>query len=552
MIFLELIIFLNFMGLFFISSVGYGHKFICIEDKSLAIKFFSGFFIIGLLITSIHFFLKINLVVSCIIFFLGLFFFFQKNNHKSIKIIEKSNLVNLLIILLLIPIYVSQKFHEDFGYYHLPYVINLFNEKIIFGLGNTNIGYVHGSIWLNILSIFYIENNFNYVNLPTFLIYVVFVVFSFNRILNSDHKKNISSNLFLIICLFYFLLKLTRISEFGNDLPALIFSVLSIFFFLKFQEENDFKKKKDIFFFSIAFTFYAIMIKLSSIPLIILPSYLFFKNFKDYKGEIFRFRYLIIYFVFLSFSVQQFIYSGCFIFPTNFTCLDVFWFNEKFLSLSKNLELINKSYNLASEIYKPDEYLKNFNWFPFWINRNFNELIEHTITMLIPISLLIILLKDDKNYKKLIFNWNRQFIIFLILGFCFWLLFSPVYRFGTIYFLSLIFIFALGIYKKKQFSKFFFSSLFALFLIFNFSKNINRLTYENDLFFGIKKIKNQSMEYDNNDKNFIKVFKPDYEKNKTKGNGWQGRLCWDINFLCSYNIIDVFNKNDYLVINEVK
>ena len=42
----------------------------------------------------------------------------------------------------------------DFGFYHLPYVITMIQEKIIFGLANGNSAYAHNSIWLNILPIF--------------------------------------------------------------------------------------------------------------------------------------------------------------------------------------------------------------------------------------------------------------------------------------------------------------------------------------------------------------------------------------------------------------
>ena len=46
---------------------------------------------------------------------------------------------------------ISQKYNEDFGYYHLPYIVNFVNEKIIFGLANSNKAFVHNSIWLNFL-----------------------------------------------------------------------------------------------------------------------------------------------------------------------------------------------------------------------------------------------------------------------------------------------------------------------------------------------------------------------------------------------------------------
>ena len=70
----------------------------------------------------------------------------------------------------LIP-FLSHKYHEDFGYYHLPYLISLAEQKIIFGLANSNVAYAHNSLWLNIIGIYLLPgNNYNFVLLPTFLL----------------------------------------------------------------------------------------------------------------------------------------------------------------------------------------------------------------------------------------------------------------------------------------------------------------------------------------------------------------------------------------------
>ena len=39
--------------------------------------------------------------------------------------------------------------NEDYGYYHLPYIINLTSEKIIFGLSNLQVNFAWNSSWLN-------------------------------------------------------------------------------------------------------------------------------------------------------------------------------------------------------------------------------------------------------------------------------------------------------------------------------------------------------------------------------------------------------------------
>ena len=66
-------------------------------------------------------------------------------------------------------------------------------------------------------------------------------------------------------------------------------------------------------------------------------------------------------------------------FPTNLTCLNVSWFNQDYLKLSQNLELVNKNL-IKLDIYT--EVPQNFNWIYFWFKRNFVEILEHFSTII--------------------------------------------------------------------------------------------------------------------------------------------------------------------------
>ena len=86
-------------------------------------------------------------------------------------------------------------------------------------------------------------------------------------------------------------------------------------------------------------------------------------------------------------------------------------------------------------------------------------------------------------------------------------------------------------------------------VFFNFSKNILRIHNKDYVFFGIEKIQNQFYADLLSQNNFIQVYKPDSKNNK---NGWQGRLCWDIPFLCSYEKIKVNNRVGDVAYMQVK
>ena len=212
--------------------------------------------------------------------------------------------------------------------------------------------------------------------------------------------------------------------------------------------------------------------------------------------------------------------------------MNVSWFSIDHLNLSKQLELTNKSYSEAKNIYSPEEYLSNFNWFLFWIKRNSTEIIEHLMTIILPTLMFVFFLK-----KK-------------IFSFLFWLNFSPVFRFAIHIFVTLIFLVFSNILISKEFSKKKFIIFISIFLIFNFSKNILRINETEKVFLGIQKIENQFILNKNISNNDAKIYYPDIKKNKK--NGWQGILCWNTPFICSYNKLDVSKKNGYLIINKLK
>ncbi len=548
MIILEFFLFFLSIIIVSVSIAGFGSFFSTKLKSNFFLEIFLGFIIISLIITIIHFFFKINLLIAFLIFSFGLLIFFIKKKLSFLKIFKIERIYYLIIILLLIPIFISQKYHEDFGYYHLPYALSFIEEKIIFGFANIDKPYVYNSIWLNLYSIFFLnDKNFDFLTLPSFLLFLSFILFSFNQLFLNNEKK--SSDYFLLITLFYFILKFTRISEFGVDLPAVIFSILTIYFFLRFSETNLKDERGEYFFLITIFSIFSILIKLSTIPVIFLTIYLYLKYFRDLKFYIFKLKFFFIYFLSITFFIQQFIYTGCILFPNDFTCLNVSWFNRDNIDLSRELELTNKSYSIAKDYFTPEEYLKNLNWFSFWLKRSIIEISEHLLTIILPIILFLYFHKNkiDQNY---VLKDKSGLYIFFIFGLFFWLNYSPVYRFAIHLFITFIFILIINILMKKNFSKKIFLVFVMFFIFFSFSKNIIRLNKVENIFFGIQKINN---EYILNKKNInqpVKIYKPDVKKN-TLLNGYQGISCWNIPFICSYNKLDIQEKNGYLIINKL-
>jgi hypothetical protein len=546
MIVLEFLLFLTSIIILSISISGYGSVLSNNIKSNFFIDIFLGYLVLSLVITLIHFFFNLNTYINILILIFGLIIFCKNKNFRILEFIKNLKLFNLIVFLLLIPMFLSQKYHEDFGYYHLPYALAFIEEKIVFGFGNISEPFLYNSIWLNIYPLFFINQNFDLLTLPSFLLFLGFIIFSINHIYK---KKNIeTSDYYLVTVLFYFLLKFTRISEFGVDLPAVIFLVLSIFYFIKFYETIENFDKKNFFFLNLSFSIFSILIKLSAIPVIILPIYIYFTNFKSLKFIIFEKNFLIIYLLGIVFLAQQFVYSGCFLYPTKVSCFNISWFNPDHLNLSKKIELINKSYSTAKKIYSPQEYLNNFTWFSFWLKRNFVEIIEHLVTMLLPLLIFYLFLRKKEQYN-LMFQKKLFLYFFCLLSLVFWLNFSPVFRFSIHIFLTLIFLIFSSFLISKEFSKKSFLIFVSIFLFFNFSKNILRINDAEKIFVGIQKIENQYVLNNSSNNEYINVYKPDIKKNKK--NAWQGRLCWDTPFICSYEKLEIKKKNGYLIINKL-
>ena len=543
-------IFLFYIGIFLfsLSVSGYG-KLINLKIKdNFFLDIFLGFVIISFIVTTIHFFFKINLIISSSIFLLGLILSFIKNNNLTF-FFKKKNIIYLIVVSLLIPMFLSQKYHEDFGYYHLPYALGFIEEKIVLGYANIDQTYVYNSIWLNLYSLFFLnDKNFDFLTFPSYLLFLSFILFSLSQIIST--KKTSMSDYYLIVVLFYFILKFTRISEFGVDLPSVIFSLLGIYYFIKYFETTIILLKKKYFFLVVIFSIFSILIKLSTLPIIFLSFYIYLTDNKNIKFSIFEFKYIFVFLLITSFFIQQFLYTGCTFFPTDFTCLNVSWFNPEYLNLSKKLELINKSYfHQAKNIYSPEEYLNNLNWFIFWFKRNFVEILEHSLTIFIPSLLFLFCLKKDVKFHHQV-KGKKGLYIYTILGLIFWLNFAPVYRFAIHLFLTLIFIILSDFLLSRKFSMRIFFIFISIFILFSFSKNMIRLNKVDDIYLGVQKINNKYLLNETYSNEFAKVFRPDVENNSK--NGWQGRLCWNTPFICSYSKLDISKKNGYLIINKIQ
>jgi hypothetical protein len=432
--------------------------------------------------------------------------------------------------------------NEDYGYYHLPYIINMISDRIVFGLSNIQVNFAWNSSWLNFTSIFNLPIlGIKGTQLSNSILYFFVLILLLKETLQI---KNINSfsNFFILSSTFYLVIKFSRISEHGFDFPANIFLIFTFFYFLKLFDEKDTNLIKKYSTLIMLFSTFSLTVKLSTFltPILVLASFVVLFNKKI------KINFLVIPFIFCSIFIimwlaQQFIYSGCLVPFFEFTCFKSFsWYNPGITdAVNSATGAVNKSFSSYKGDLSAVEYIKNFNWVSTWFDRNKSELSEHFVAYLVP--LLILTLYNFKNfflYKNTLsdnFYFSKEknslllitIIFFIIFGMSIWFIKSPVIRFGIPYLLiSVCFIFFL-IFKiiNKNFliNKGIFV-IIALVLIFNVSKNIKRIIdYKSQSYWPEILI----FKYSHNIKNDFKVYYPDSEDSYHKK-----KYCWSIPYIC--------------------
>ena len=538
----------------FFSGFIFANMFLKLKFEHLEIYEIGFFGIIFLVFLSfiLHFFLPLNEITnSLIIFLLFLIFIFKIKKKNQLNFIKDYKYIFISLILVFI---MTLKYNpnEDYGYYHLPYIINLVSEKVIFGLSNLQPQFGWNSTWLNFSSMFYLPYfEIRGTQLSNSILFF-FIIYMFLKELNSFKNKNCYSFLYILFLTSYTVIKFSRISEHGFDFPANIFLLLAIYYFLKISEEQNLTNIKKYFIIICCFSLFAFTIKVSTFiaPLLVIFSLILIIK-KKIKLDIFKVPLIFCTIFFAFWITQQFIYTGCMMPYFKITCMQGLEWHTKDISnmISGLTGSVNKSYNLYTGDLSPSDYSKNFNWVNTWFQRNKIEILEHISAIILPIIILLILnlkflLSNKKNIS--ILNNHKRFILltlsFLtIFGLIIWFTKSPVIRFGIPYIFLLCFLLLIIIIDlvKIEFTKSI-NILIILCLFFNLSKNFNRIIKSESETYWPEIL---SVNFLTKEMDGFKINFPDQKAVNPKK-----KLCWSTPYICSVsqgNNLKFYKKYTY-------
>ena len=239
------LIFLSTFLFIIFSILGYGmfySRLINLKYKnlSLGIEGVLGCFFYTLISFGTHIFFAHNFIHNLIVNFFGIiifFFLFLKN----LLIYKKKIFKFLLVILLFVNLLFLSKNNEDFPYYHLPFMINLIEHKLQFGIGHFNYSYRTPSSLFYLQSLFYLPGVKYYLLHSSGLIILIFSnLFLLDKYLFSENKSNNFIKIFSCIVFVFINLFFISLSKYGTDRSGHIIAFIIFVIFLELINSKDY------------------------------------------------------------------------------------------------------------------------------------------------------------------------------------------------------------------------------------------------------------------------------------------------------------------------
>jgi len=370
---MKLIFFYIVTYLSYLSIVGYGKSIQTIIKKKIdnenlekLINFTYGVILLSVLGFFLYLLSIKYLYLNIVIIILGSLIYFKNYKNKKIEII------NLTILLFTILGLAISKTHEDFIPYHFPFIEIITNSEPILGLGKVEINYVYTPLIAYLQKLFvlpYLE--YKLLHVPIFLIFYSIILYLTKEII---FNKKMNTIFFFI--LIFFLLKFSRLSEYGYDyVVTFLFLIITILYI------NSLKNRTENINLIICVPVFIFALSIKSTAIFFIP---FFFTILIYEKNIkkkFRNNNLIYisFFLLIIISLENFLKSGCFVNFIFSSCLQSENFKysvdvNQLLDLSFHVKLWAKGYyhQTSNIIEDPISYNFMINWVPNWYKVHFN------------------------------------------------------------------------------------------------------------------------------------------------------------------------------------
>ena len=492
----DLFTFIFFYFLIINSTIGYGY--LAAHASKIDFKFFHhsfigllGVFILLIISYTSHIFVSHSYNHNSIILIIGIlsFAFFFLKEKKKINIIK----LNIFFLFLFIS-FIIFKSHDDFSYYHFPYIYYLTQSELVIGIGNFNHGFRTPSSIFYLNSLFYLPIIKYYFFQIGAILIMGFTCYHFIYLIEKGLKKKKYDKLFFLSLLFlmFTVIFFYRIAEHGTDRSAqiliflLIIELLIIINLDKGIKENIIKILIILGVVISLKSFYVLYLAFS------LPVFYYFIKDKKIKNILLIFKSYYFYlflFLFGNMLFVNFANSGCLIYPVSLTCFEYFSWSiplQEVLAMNDWYEQWSKAgANPNFRVENPQEYIQYFNWVPNWFQEYFfNKVSDFIFGILFLIIIFLgVFRSQEKNLLAFYKGEKLIYIIILILLFE-WFYNHPSLRYGGYQLICLLLFLPISnILSNRNHRKNILLKTNVLILIgfvVFFGRNINRLVNENN------------------------------------------------------------------------
>ena len=516
------------------SLIGYGitvSKYLSINTNCFGIFGILGITFIGIVSYLSSIFISHNMIFNSLILLIGLSLFLY---HSILTKNFKRELLLLCAICFIAIIFVLvAKNHDDFPYYHFPYISLLTEFSHPIGIGVLNNGFRSPSSIFFISSMFYLPKSgiFLFHLTPAFILIfanIVFLKMIFNKkiFLQNKFYNFYSLFAFCFINIFFY-----RLAEHGTDRSGMILLLIAFVYLIHIctLDKKVSKNLSDFFKIFVILIFFVVSIK----PFYLINLFLFIIIFYySHTRKIFsKLLFTPVFFYSLSFLfftiLFTFLNSGCLIFPITQTCFYNFeWsLNKEIIHEVKVwFELWSKSGARPNFVVENRiEYISDFNWLNSWFqNYFFNKVSDFLLGIFFTILIFYLIFYRPNIKKKTKITNYHLFYVFLIFCLGEWFLKHPTLRYGGYHILALIFFIPASLHLSKlklNFDEYFKKTLILVLVVVTIfiSRNTQRLINENKLY-DYNILKNPNYKFIGGDKNFYFRYNNSIKENIDKIN----------------------------------